>query len=225
MNKQKHERSLNDLKLQFEEGYRWLARNSDDWLFTFEDKPERAENGDWDTDWLIYHMAVESQVSEFYSSIKSSDENPVEIAVFLSQILHNNCDTKEIVMTNILFYARDKDGQLYSYIQRPIKSSDSWYSVRGCEFVDEDFISYEHIKWEDDTPTLINIATESDFPNNLFKLHYLEKKDMFIVTTPVYINKEAIATLRNQLEKQLISKVVVINGEFEYIKELHNLSS
>lgn len=69
----------------------------DDWLFTFEDKPERAENGDWDTDWLIYHMAVESRVSEFYSSIKSSDENPVEIAVFLSQILHNNCDTKEIV--------------------------------------------------------------------------------------------------------------------------------
>ena len=128
-------------------------------------------------------------------------------------------------MTNILFYARDKDGQLYSYIQRPIKSSDSWYSVRGCEFVDEDFISYEHIKWEDDTPTLINIATESDFPNNIFKLHYLEKKDMFIVATPVYINKEAIATLRNQLEKQLISKVVVINGEFEYIKELHNLSS
>ena len=41
--------------------------------------------------------AVESQVSEFYSSVKSSDENPVEIAVFLSQILHNNCDAKEIV--------------------------------------------------------------------------------------------------------------------------------
>ena len=41
--------------------------------------------------------AVESQVGEFYSSIKSSDEKPVEIAVFLSQILHNNCDTKEIV--------------------------------------------------------------------------------------------------------------------------------
>ena len=224
MNKQKHERSLNDLRLQFEEGYRWLARNENDWLLTFKDEPKKHE-GYWNRDNMDGKEAVESQVGEFYSSVKSSDEKPVEIAVFLSQILHNNCDTKEIVMTNILFYARDKDGQLYSYIQRPIKSSDSWYSVRGCEFVDEDFISYEHIKWEDDTPTLINIATESDFPNNIFKLHYLEKMDMFIVATPVYINKEAISTLRNQLEKQLISKVVVINGEFEYIKELHNLSS
>ena len=96
MNKQKHERSLNDLKLQFEEGYRWLARNSDDWLLTFKDKPKKHE-GYWNRDSMDGKEAVESQVSEFYSSVKSSDENPVEIAVFLSQILHNNCDAKEIV--------------------------------------------------------------------------------------------------------------------------------
>ena len=96
MNKQKHERSLNDLKLQFEEGYRWLARNSDDWLFTFEDKPKKHE-GYWNRDNMDGKEVVESQVGDFYSSIKSSDEKPVEIAVFLSQILHSNCDTKEIV--------------------------------------------------------------------------------------------------------------------------------
>ena len=127
-------------------------------------------------------------------------------------------------MTNILFYARDMNGRLYSYIQRPKKTLDSWYA-RGCEFVDEDFISYEHIRWEDDTPTIINIVTEPEFPNNLFKLCYLEQKDLFIATIPVCTNSEALVTLKEQLEATLGSKVVVINGEFEYIKELHNFTS
>ena len=95
MNKQKHERSLNDLKLQFEEGYRWLARNENDWLLTFKDMPKKHE-GYWNRDNMDGKEVVESQVSEFYSSVKSSDENPVEIAVFLSQILHNNCNTRRL---------------------------------------------------------------------------------------------------------------------------------
>ena len=49
MNKQKHECSLNDLRLQFEEGYRWLARNENDWLLTFKDKPKEHE-GYWNRD-------------------------------------------------------------------------------------------------------------------------------------------------------------------------------
>lgn len=96
MNRQKHERSLNDLKLQFEEGYRWLARNENDWLATFKDKPKKHE-GYWNRDIMDGKQVVESQVGEFYSSIQSGDEEPVEIAVFLSQILQNNCDEKEIV--------------------------------------------------------------------------------------------------------------------------------
>ena len=115
MNKQKHERSLNDLRLQFEEGYRWLARNENDWLLTFK------------------------------------DESPV-------------LNAEPIV-------------------QAP------------------------------------------DNLRNLLKLHYLEKKDMFIATIPVYTNKDAITGVQKQLEELLGSKVVAINGEFEYIKELHNLSS
>lgn len=127
-------------------------------------------------------------------------------------------------MTNISFYARDKDGRLYSYNRKPIKMSDSWYSSSGYEFVDEDFISYEHIKWDDRNPTIINVA-EPDFPNKNFKLTYLEKKDLFIASFPVSVSKESISIIKEQLESTLCSKVVVINGEFEYIKELHNLSS
>ena len=92
----KCERSLNDLKLQYEEGYRWLARNENDWLLTFKDKPKK-HGGYWNRDNMDGKEYVESQVGEFYSSIKSSDEEPVDIAVFSSQIIHNNCDEKEIV--------------------------------------------------------------------------------------------------------------------------------
>ena len=62
-------------------------------------------------------------------------------------------------------------------------------------------------------------------PNKNFKLTYLEKKDLFIASFPVSVSKESISILKEQLESTLGSKVVVINGEFEYIKELHNLSS
>ena len=127
------------------------------------------------------------------------------------------------------WYARDKDGQLFAYREEPHKLSESWgnddFDCEWDEVVPD--IGYDYIRWEDESPVL-NAEPIVQAPGNLrslFKLHYLEKKDMFIATIPVYTNKDAITGVQKQLEELLGSKVVVINGEFEYIKELHNLSS
>ena len=127
------------------------------------------------------------------------------------------------------WYARDKDGQLFAYREEPHKLSESWSNDDfDCEWdkVVPDF-GYDYIKWEDEFPVLNAepVIPEPDSFSNLFKLYYLEQKGLFIATIPVYVNKNVISTLKEQLESTLGSKVVVINGEFEYIKELHNLSS
>ena len=130
-------------------------------------------------------------------------------------------------MDNNYWYARDKDGRLFSYEKEPFKLSETWscYYGDGFELISD--FGYDYIKWEDDFPVrnAEPVMPTPDNLSNLLKLHYLEKKDMFIATIPVYTNKDAIAGLQKQLEELLGSKVVVINGEFEYIKELHNLSS
>ena len=79
----KNERSLKDLTDQMEEGYRWLARKKDGWLFTFKEMPQKKD-GDWNTDFYVYHEAVESYISDFYSTITSDDEKPTDLIVFLA---------------------------------------------------------------------------------------------------------------------------------------------
>ena len=78
----KNERSLKDLTDQMEEGYRWLARKKDGWLFTFKEIPQKI-NGDWNTCFDVEHEAVESRMSDFYSTITSDDEKPTDLVVFL----------------------------------------------------------------------------------------------------------------------------------------------
>ena len=77
----KNERSLKDLTDQMDEGYRWLARKKDGWLFTFKEMPQKKD-GDWNTD--VYHEADESYISDFYSTITSVDEKPTDLIVFLA---------------------------------------------------------------------------------------------------------------------------------------------
>lgn len=78
----RYTRSIEDLIEQKEEGFRWLARKKDGWLFTFKEFPIKKD-GDWDTDFMVWHQAVESQVGKFYASIESSDEEPVHLPTFL----------------------------------------------------------------------------------------------------------------------------------------------
>ena len=78
----KMEMSMQDLMLQKEEGYRWLARKKDGWLFTFEECPTKKD-GDWNTDFDIAHEAVESYISNFYSTIESEDDEPTHLPTFL----------------------------------------------------------------------------------------------------------------------------------------------
>ena len=135
-------------------------------------------------------------------------------------------------MDNDCWYARDKDGILCSYDKKPFKLDEEWSNGfckdwrEGWREVTPDF-GYDYIKWEDEFPVLNAepVIPEPDSFSNLFKLYYLEQKGLFIATIPVYVNKNVISTLKEQLESTLGSKVVAINGEFEYIKELHNLSS
>ena len=124
------------------------------------------------------------------------------------------------------WYARDKDGQLFAYREEPHKLSESWSNDDfDCEWdkVVPDF-GYDYIRWDDKRATH-GAFMQMQSPNKNFKLTYLEKKDLFIASFPVSVSKESISILKEQLEELLGSKVVVINGEFEYIKELHNLSS
>lgn len=78
----KYIRSIEDLTAQKEEGFRWLARKNNNWLHTFKEFPTKKD-GDWDTDGMVDHQAIESQVGEFYAIIESSDEEPVHLPTFL----------------------------------------------------------------------------------------------------------------------------------------------
>lgn len=126
------------------------------------------------------------------------------------------------------WYARDKDGLLFSYDKKPFKLTEGWSNGFSEDWreVTTDF-GYEYIKWEDELPVFNAepVIPEPDSFSNLFKLYYLEQKDLFIATIPVYVNKKVIVTLKKQLEATLGSNVVVINGEFEYIKELHEFTT
>ena len=124
------------------------------------------------------------------------------------------------------WYARDKNGDLYAYKEEPHKLSESWSNDEfDCEWdkVVPD-IGYDYIRWDDKRATH-GAFMQMQSPNKNFKLTYLEKKDLFIASFPVSVSKESISILKEQLESTLGSKVVAIYGEFEYIKELHNLSS
>ena len=124
-------------------------------------------------------------------------------------------------MDNNYWYARDKDGQLYAYKEEPHKLSESWsIDEFDCELdkVVPD-IGYDYIRWDDKRATH-GAFMQMQSPNKNFKLTYLEKKDLFIASFPVSVSKESISILKEQLESTLCSKVVVINGEFEYIKRI-----
>ena len=78
----RRQRAINDLIEQMDEGYRWLARKKDGWLFTFKEQPKRVNN-EWNTEICVICECVESQVSDFYSSITPNDTEPTDLSEFL----------------------------------------------------------------------------------------------------------------------------------------------
>lgn len=57
-----------------------------------------------------------------------------------------------------LWAARDKDGKLYLYKDRPIKDKFIWYSP-GFSLVLAS-ASYPEVQWSDDEPTKVKITIE-----------------------------------------------------------------
>ena len=59
------------------------------------------------------------------------------------------------IIDKVKFYARDKGGFLYGYVEKPVKWIDTWRSYVGYYMLvnASTSLSFSAIQWEDDEPT------------------------------------------------------------------------
>ena len=60
-------------------------------------------------------------------------------------------------MEQEMWVARDKDGTLYLFTQKPSKMNDSWAGILGTRRGDLPRTMFPEIKWSDDEPTKVKL--------------------------------------------------------------------
>lgn len=64
--------------------------------------------------------------------------------------------------------ARDEDGSLYMYTDKPEKISDNWYAEKvGYVKIDDSLFS--EVKWEDEEPKKIELSIRNNMENSKIK--------------------------------------------------------